>query len=201
MPTNVSQHFLTDEMEALKFQHTDWPLLQSVMAFIRTSGTPYTEWDRPRIAPLINLIQAAEDENYPLVVKQRVCAKAKDLCRMLIAFPSERDAELEWVYQLYANGSSEIDNLPRFYGFKRSSGPVFESQLKAIKEYACLNSGDPKTVPHPNMVAVRAELAELKKENSRLSERFTELEGENQAFKSRLDALQAHVDSQAPSSP
>lgn len=107
----------------------------------------------------------------------------------------------QWVYQLYVNGSSEIDNLPRFYGFKRAPGPVFESQLQALKDYARLNSEDPKMLPQPDMEDVRAELAELKKDHSRLREKCTELELENQAFKSRFDALQGHIDGQAPSIP
>lgn len=131
MQSNIPQPAQTRGVESEDFQHSDWPLLQRAMALVLASGAPYTEWRRDRVTPLVASFRTPEGHLFPIVIMDRVIQKVTNVCRRLETFPSERDAELEWVYQLYANGQSST----RFPDFKRARGPVFERRLQAIKEY------------------------------------------------------------------
>lgn len=189
----AAQPAQTSITEPLNFQRRDFPMLQRAMAFIRASDMPSQKWTFDLVLRLLDSDRTSEGDKIPYIVLERVADEVAKIRRKLASFPIERDAEMEWVYQLYASGSEEITKLPFFPDLRQPRGPVFERQLKALKDFARRQLAESRMLEQRDSTDVRTELARLKEAQSRLLEKSNNLELEHQSVKSRLDALESHV--------
>jgi hypothetical protein len=120
--------------ESERFQDSDWPILQNVMASINASGKAYNAWSPEAIGRLLDAYHSPDGQTLEYLVIDRIRSKIQSVCRIINAFPPDRDAELEFIYQIYATGSQEMENLPSMPKWKKSD-PRNEAKIHVLRTF------------------------------------------------------------------
>jgi hypothetical protein len=122
-----------------RFQESGWPILQNVMASIKASGKPYNTWNQAAILSLIEVNRAPDGQSLQYVVINRIRSRVRAVCRTLKCLAVDRDADLETIYQIFATGSQEMENLPPMPDWKSSD--VHElTKIDTLRAYVRLCS-------------------------------------------------------------
>jgi hypothetical protein len=104
------------------------------MASISASDKAYNAWSPEAIGKLLDVYNTAAGQTLQYLAINRIRSKVQSVCRIINASPSDRDPEMKSIYQIYATGSQQIEDLPPVPKWKKSD-PRNETKINVLRAY------------------------------------------------------------------